>query len=214
MIAIVRMQSQGSPEAIWDHILNHKDELQANIRDQGQLLYLSKRAEHEDTSLFVHSKNLDFLGDFLADHLGKIEALTGIWVIDLLRPKFFPLPKDTSGLMRFAITLRVFPRNLGDVYGALVKGGLPPGLGMVYVAFTYHLFGDCMQFSVLANQRASLNGYLTRGVRKMPGVLRVTVNEIEKTVPLVAYEEWKAYSSRHTLVESWDEECMLGHFRT
>ena len=70
-----------------------------------------------------------------------------------------------------------------------------------------------MQFSLLADREESMSTYLSEVVSEMPGVLHTTVNEITKTVPLVSYAEWKEYSRRHSIVPSWDEDHMLGHFR-
>lgn len=215
MIAIVRMQvqEQEKRERIWDYILAHKSELQAIIQGKGQLLYLSKRAKHEDVSLFVHVADANILGDFIANHLNRIEDITGIWVINMFKPIFFSIPKDTGNMKRFAITVKVFPRHLAEVYENLSKAALPEGLKMTYLAFTFHLFGDCIQFSLLAEREEILNKYLAEVVNRMTGVLRTTVNPIEKTEPLVSYDEWKQYSSKHLIVPSWDEEHMIGQFQ-
>ncbi len=213
MISIIRLKSQEKKERICDYIMSHVNGLQESIKGKGQLLYLSKRAKHEDVSLFVHMVDPDILGDFIAEHLNKIEHVTGIWVINMIKPVFYPLPKDTKNMKRYAITVKVFPKNLKDVYQNIAASALPDGLKMAYIAYTFHLFGDCIQFSILAEKEEILNKYLTEVVNKIPGVLSTTVNLIERTRPLVSYEEWKQYSSEHGIVPSWDEELMIKHFQ-
>jgi hypothetical protein len=44
-------------------------------------------------------------------------------------------------------------------------------------------------------------------------VLRTTFNLIERTRPLVSYETWRQYSSKHGIVSSWDENSMIGQFQ-
>lgn len=209
MIAIIRMGSQKKKGSVWNHILVHKNELQAGIGEKGRLLYLSKRARHEDASLFVHTADPNILGDFISNHLGKIEDLASIHVINMLKPVFFPLPKDTGTMKRFSVTLWVLPKHLGNVYETLAKRDLPDGLLMTYLAFTFRLAGDCIQFSLLEAKEETLNVYLTEVVNRMPGVQNTTVNLIEETVPLVSYDEWRQYSSRHSIVVAWNEEHML-----
>jgi len=213
MISIIRLKSQERKERICDYVMSQVNELQESIKGKGQLLYLSKRAKHEDISLFVHMVDPDILGDFIAEHLNKIEDVTGIWVINMIKPIFYPLPRDTKNMKRFAITMKIFPKNLKDVYQNIAASALPDGLKMSYIAYTFHLFGDCIQFSILAEKEETLNKYLTEVVDKIPGVLSTTVNLIERTRPLVSYDEWKQYSSEYGIVPSWDEALMIKQFQ-
>jgi len=213
MISIIRLKSQERKERICDYVMSQVNELQKSIKGKGQLLYLSKRAKHEDVSLFVHMVDPDILGDFIAEHLNKIEHVTGIWVINMIKPVFYPLPKDTKNMKRYAITMKVFPKNLKDVYRNIATAALPDGLKMAYIAYTFHIFGDCIQFSILAEKEETLNKYLTEVVNKIPGILSTTVNLIERTRPLVSYDEWKEYSSEYGIVPSWDEALMIKQFQ-
>jgi translation elongation factor EF-1beta len=213
MISIIRLKSQERKERICDYVMSQASELQESIKGKGQLLYLSKRAKHEDVSLFVHMVDPDILGDFIAQHLNKIEDVTGIWVINMIKPVFYPLPKDTKNMKRYAITMKVFPKNLKDVYHNIASSSLPDGLKMAYIAYTFHLFGDCIQFSILAEKEEALNKYLTEVVDKITGVLSTTVNLIEMTKPLVSYDEWKQYSSEYGIIPTWDEALMIKQFQ-
>ncbi len=213
MITIIRLKSQEQKERFCDYIISQKNELQKGIEGKGRLLYLSKRAKHEDVSLFIHTLNPDVLGDFIADHLSKIEHITSTWVINMIKPVFYPLPKDTKNSKRFTITLKVFPKSLKNVYQTIATAAPPNGLRMAYIAYTCHLFGDCIQFSILAEREETLNKYLADVVNKIPGVLNTTLNLIERTWPLVSYDEWQQYSSIHGIVPSWDEELMINQFQ-
>jgi len=212
MIAIVRMKAQERRDRLWDSILAHVPELQERLQKQGCLLYLSQRAGHKDSSLFVHVADPDVLGSLIADNLSKLEGLTGCWVITMLQPIFFPLPRDTRKFRRYTVTLKVFPSRLADVYKSLSRTDPPPGIMMAYLAYTCHLYGDCMQFSALAEDEPSIMSYLDEKVRTLPGVLQMTASPIEKTRPLISYDEWKNYSTRHSLVPPWNEAQMIQQF--
>ena len=213
MISIIRLQSQERKERICDDVMAHLDELQESIKEGGQLLYLTKRARHEDVSLFIHTVNPDLLGDFIAEDLNKIEHVTGIWAIHMIKPVFYPLPKDTKNMKRYAISLRVFINNLKEIYQQMANANLPEGLKMAYLAYTFHLFEDSIQLSILAENERNLNSYLNGVVEKTPEVLRTTVNLIERTRPLVTYEKWREYSAKHGIVPSWDGNSMIGQFQ-
>ncbi|MDH4219190.1 MAG: hypothetical protein OEZ52_06385 [Candidatus Aminicenantes bacterium] len=212
MITIIRLKSQERKERICDLVMAQMDELQESIKGKGQLLYLSKRVKHEDVSLFIHTVDPNVLGDFIVGHLNGVEHITDIWVINMIKPIFYPLPKDTGNMKRFTITLKVFPKNLKEVYQNIASATLPDGLKMAYIAYTFHLFGDSIQLSILAEKEETLNRYLTEVINKIAGVVNTTVNLIERTRPLVSYEEWKQYSAYHNLVPSWDEDFMINQF--
>lgn len=212
MINIIRMKSLEKKENICDIILSQIDNLQDSFKGKGQLLYLSKRIRHKDVSLFVHTADPSVLGDFISEQLIHIDHITDIWVINLIKPIFYPLPKDTNDLERYTITLKVFPKNLNDVYQKIATDELPDGIRLAYIAYTFHLFGDSILFSILTEDDWTLNKYLARQVDRLPGVLNTTVNRIERTRPLVSYNEWKKYSSQHGIVSTWDEELMISQF--
>lgn len=213
MISIIRLQSQEKRDRICDFVMAHLEELQKSVQNRGQLLYLTKRAKHEDVSLFIHTLNPDFLGNFIAEDLSKIEHVTGIWVIHLIKPVFYPLPKDTKEMKRYAISLKVFPGNLKEVYKNMAAADLPDGLKIAYLGYTFHLFEDSILLSILTKDEENLRRYMTGVVEKTPGVLKTTTNLIERTRPLVSYETWKAYSTAHGIIPSWDESLMVGQFQ-
>lgn len=53
----------------------------------------------------------DILEDFIAEHLNKIEHITGIWVINMIKPVFYPLPKDTKNMKKICHYHEGFPEK-------------------------------------------------------------------------------------------------------
>jgi hypothetical protein len=209
MIAIVRMKAQEQRDMLWDYLAEHAGRLQQRLAHEGRVLFLSQRARHDDVSLFVHVADPNVLAGFIAHDLAKIEGVTGCWMINMLKPLFFPLPRDTSGMSRYAITVRAFPPKLEEIYVSLSRPEMFPGTLMAYLALTCHLYGDCLQFSVLTENEESVYQYLDQSVRTLPGVLHLTVSLIERTKPLVSYDEWSDYSATHP---SWDPAHMINQF--
>jgi len=214
MISIIRLQSQERSEIICDLVTAQLDKLQETVKDKGQLLYLTKRAKHGDVSLFIHTIDPSVLGDFIAEGLSQIEHVTGVWAIHMIKPIFYPLPRDTKNMKRFSVSLKVFIKNLQAVYKNIATATLPHGLKLAYLAYTFHLFEDSIQFSILTENEPPLNDFLTNVLEKMPGVLKTTVNLIERTQPLISYDAWRKYASKHGLVPAWDEHSMIEQFQT
>jgi len=212
MIVIIRIQAQEKPELLWNDVLLNKDRLQEALGAKGKILYLSKRCNYKEVSLFVHVADTNILGDFISGHLAKLESVTGIWLINMLKPVFHPLPKGAGQMKRYTITLKAYSPKLSEIYGALVN--LPPvnDVSIGYLAYTCHLFGDCIQISLQASNGAGIQKYVDEVIGKVPGVLRTTLCEIEKTHPFVSYEEWQKYISANAVLVDWDDKHMMAQF--
>ena len=213
MICIVRIQAQEKPELLWDEILLNKSNLQEVLGAKGRLLYLSKRRNYHEVSLFVHVADTNVLGDFIAGHLAKLDGVTGIWLINMLKPIFYPLPEGAGQMKRYTVTLKAYSPKLSEIYGALVNLAPSGDVSIGYLAYTCHLFGDCIQVSLQAQDGARIQKYVDEVISKVPGVLRTTLCEIEKTHPFVSYEEWQRYISKNAVLVDWDEQHMMAQFQ-
>jgi len=213
MIVIVRIQAQEKPELLWNDVLLNKDRLQEVLGAKGKILYLSKRRNYHEVSLFVHVSDTNVLGDFIAGHLAKLEGVTGIWLINMLKPVFHPLPKEAGQMKRYTVTLKAFSPRLNEIYSALAN--LPPAdeVSIGYLAYTCHLFGDCIQISLQAPDDTRMQKYIDEVISKIPGVLRTTLCEIERTHPFVSYGEWQKYISKNSVLVDWDEQHMVAQFQ-
>jgi len=213
MISIIRMQSQEHREKIWDNILGNLDMLKNDMEEKGQLLYLTQRAKQQDVSLFIHVIDCNTIGDFITKDLCDIKDITSIWAIHMMKPLFFPLPKETENMTRFSITAKVFPSKLLEVYENLVKQHPQNEIKIAYIAFTFHLFAESIIFSLLADNVDSIEKYVKNNVDKMPGVIGTTINRISKTKPLISYDEWKKYALQQSIVPTWDSTHMIKNFQ-
>ncbi|MFH1231463.1 MAG: hypothetical protein V1709_08215 [Planctomycetota bacterium] len=213
MICIVRIQAQEKPELLWNNMLDNKDRLQDVLGNKGKILYLSKRRKYNEISLFVHIADSNILGDFIAEHLSKLEMVTGIWLINMLKPIFYPLPENALQMKRYTVTLKAYSSKLNEIYNALTILKPSEDVKMSYLAYTCHLFGDCIQVSLQAIEGVDIQKYVNEAINRIPGVLRSTIYEIEKTYPFISYEEWQRYTSQNTVLMEWDEKNMVEQFR-
>ena len=54
--------------------------------------------------------------------------------------------------------------------------------------------------------------YVDEVISKIPGVLRTTICEIERTHHFVSYEEWQKYISANAVLVDWDDKHMMAQF--
>lgn len=212
MIAVVRIQSQADSSMLWDKILARKEELQEILGRNGKILYISKRYNCNEASIFMHVANTAILGDFVAGQLAKIKGVDGLWLLNMLNPAFFASPPEVDEMERYTVTLKVYPEKLSEVYNNLFSLELPPDTHMTYLAYTFHLFGDSLQFSLVTRRADKMKEYVNNTIAAMPGVLHATICKIEKTALFVQHGEWKKYISQTTGV-SWNDKYMIEQFR-
>jgi hypothetical protein len=213
MISIIITQAQENPELLWKGIIENKNRLQNAFGNKGRLLYLSRRRNYNEANLSVHVADPNILGEFIAHNLAKLQEVTSLWVVNMLQPSFFPLPKDTRHMKRYIITLKIFPGRLDEVYAKISNPDFPEWIKLIYVSYTFHLFNDCIQVSLLSEKEdVELRKYINDTIDKIPGVLKSTVFEIEKTHPFISYKEWQEYASHHPFLVDSDERDMIAHF--
>jgi len=204
MILIVRVQTKDGNDSVWNYVLENLSELQKSLKEEGKFLYLSRRANHKDTSIFIelNDTNDAIVVDFITKKISTINGVDGIWVLHLFNVKFFPIPEGTSkNLLRYTLTVRAYPQHLSNIFDSISDITPTANCVVTYAAYTFHLFGDCLQCSVLVDSEATVQKFAKR-IESLPGVLKTTLCQIEKTHRLVSQGEWlKHISEKYVMRE-------------
>ena len=195
MLIIIRIHSKGPIETIWDEIIRQQEPIQKAFADKCHILYLTKRQGFSnEASLFVDVSDDSTLSDLVVHHLAKIKDIENFIIHHLLRPKFYPLPRDTKEYKRFIINLKVEAPYLADVYRKLINPSIPEGMRKVYFAFTFHHSSDCIQFSVLSKSEDNLREYVAEVIERLPGVVRTTIIPIERSKPFISHNTYQSFA--------------------
>jgi len=211
MVLIVRMSTDGDAKKLWSAILGQKNSIQSALGKNGQLLYLTKRVGFNEASLYIHTKDFNSIINLVTEHLNILDEVSAIRIIHLLKPRFFPVPKDTYNLKRFIISLKVHPRSLKDVYKKLLNPNVPNGIRKVYYAFTFQNNNEALQYSLLAEDKESVGRFIAESIQKIDGIIKTEVQQAEKTKPFISYKEWLKYTSDGNDVPGW-HHYMENHF--
>ena len=195
MISVIRLHSENKPELIWDFIMAQHEAMNARLGGKLRLLYATRRVKYGDVSLFVHADEMDAIGDFVLEDIGRMETVSGVWVFNLIKPKFFPVPEGTlPDLPRFTLTIHAYPRHLQSVYESLCSTPPAPELVPAYIAYTFRTLGESVLCSVLAKDRKLVNQFKAKRVESLPGVMQVEIAEIQDTRRLLPRAEWEQYA--------------------
>jgi DNA-binding Lrp family transcriptional regulator len=206
MLTIVRVKTADKGDELWDHITENHTDLEKKFKKLHgsiQLVYISKRARHEDTSLFIHTNQPSMLGDFIAEAIAPIKGVEKIWMLNLMNMRFFVLPECLrEECQRFIVNIRAYPNKVVDIYKSLIKLAPDPDAAPQYVAYTFHLQADNMMFSVAAKDKESAERFVEEKVKVLPGVIKTNVTRISKQERLASSEVWKDYVTAPLLPET------------
>jgi len=195
MIIVARLQSHNGINGLWDTILENHKEMEKEMEKDVRLLYLTQRAKHNDVSLFMDVDNIDVMGDFISNRISTIEEIDGVWIFNMINPKFFLIPQGTTpNLKRYTVTIRVYPKHLNDVYNALCNIFPKPDCLIAYVANSFHLFGDSIMVSIMAKDEVQVEKFIQENIKPLPGILQAHSSHIERTHRLITREEWQKYA--------------------
>jgi hypothetical protein len=203
MLVIVRVKTRDKDDELWNYIIENHTELEnkfKKLHGSIQLVYISRRARHEDTSLFIHSNQPNLLGDFIAQAIAPIKGVEKIWMLNMLDMRFFHLPKNLrENGQRFIVNIRGHPNNVEDIYNSLTKLAPASDAAPQYAAYTFHLYGDSIMFSVAAKDRKAAESFIEKKVSVLPGVIKTNITRIVKQERLASSEVWKEYVKAHLL---------------
>jgi hypothetical protein len=191
-MAIVRVKTNQGSNVVWDYITTNHKELEKGFDNCVELMYITKREKYDDTSLFIQSGNPDCFGDFVSKIIAPIPGVDEVWMINLLNMKFYHLEeKLLSDWQRYVVTIRSPPNKFLETYNALSHLTPTSNASPVYLAYTFHLYGDSIMFSFLAEDLKAANKYVEENIITLPEVFRTNIVGIQREQRLTSPESWK-----------------------
>ncbi len=184
-----RVVTHVSPDHVWNYVhRNHSSWRSKDVR----ILYMTSRHLQEDTSLIVDSTDADNLADFLLKHIATIKHVSGIWVINMAKMKFFMLPVDRPrDWSRFTVTIEAKPDHLQPIYDEISSFETGRDVMINYITHTFQSFKESIMVSVLARGREHMESFVDDCIKSIDGVLDTEVTYINKSLRLVTPEEWQ-----------------------
>lgn len=196
MIIIARLHSHKGLQDLWDEILGQHEAIAERLGEDVKLLYLTRRSRHNDVSLFMHVNDIESMGRFISTVIAPIDAVDGVGIINLISPRFFPIPKGTQpDLPRFSVTVKTLPKYSHSTYETMCETATSPDFVMTYVAKTFHEFDESIIMSMLARDKRRVQQFTKSQIETIPGVLGTSIVAIEDTHRLISLEEWHKYAN-------------------
>ncbi len=189
MMIILRIFPDGDLDKSWSTVLTNLDKLG---NEQCIPLYLSQQEEKNFMSIIYDLEDLDRFANIVVNNIPSVLHPEKTRTITLLRPVFFPVPKDRPrNLERYQVSTRVRSNEVEGVFDDILRLKYPRDVLPTYAAYS---FGeDDILASFLSVSRERINSFLKENVGSRKGVLNVEAARISNSKRLAPTEMWKRY---------------------
>jgi len=204
MMIIARIFPKDDLRDTWDRVLNNLEKIS---NKDCTPLYVSQQEEKDFMSIMYDVRDIDAFADVLVKHIPSAANSEKTRTITLLKPVFFPAPKDRpKQLERYQVALRVTSGELENVFNHTVHLDYPEDLFPTYAAYS---FGeDDILASMLSLSRERLREFVRERIEPQRGVLGVDIARINMSKRLAPTEMWKNYRESRYLfkpLEGYEE---------
>jgi hypothetical protein len=194
MLAIVRVKTENATDVLWNYIKDNHFKLEKKFDNCVEIMYMTKREKYNDTSLFIQSGSPDCIGDFIAKIIANIPKVEEIWMFNVMNMKFYYIPEILlEQWQRFSVTIRTPPKRFEKTYYELSKIIPSTDAAPVFLAYTFHMYGDSIKFSLVAKDVEVAKKFVKENVNRLPDVHTTHLIGIEKQERLTSPESWKLF---------------------
>lgn len=202
MMVIVRIFPSGELEESWNRVINNLEVLSNTFCTP---LYLSQREEEKFMTLIYDVKDLDRVADIVVKRIPSLLHPEKTRTITLLRPVFFPAPKDRpQNLERYQVSVRGTCGELENIFNHILHLDYPRDAFPTYAAYS---FGeDDILTSMLSTSRDGLGQFLKANLEPQRGVLSIGIGHINRSKRVAPTEMWKRYREGRYLFKPTAEQ--------
>lgn len=201
MMFLMRLYPRENASLVWDFVQNELRELK-----EGKVkpLLASKQTDARFITLYLMSDDIEAIGDFIANVLGKCRHIESTMTIPLLKMVFFPVPKDMPQLPRYSIMIHCNLPNYFSAFRSVID--LEPDEG-IYPIFSAFLLGKWdIMLSACAASRDDLEKFIDAKLKKIEGIRGVDIFPIERSEIICPEEDWKRLQRTLLCLPSWITE--------
>ena len=200
MMLIVRVFPKNDLKDSWNKVLIN---LRTMTDECCTPLYISQQEEKDFMSIMFDVKDIDAFADVLVKKIPSAADSVRTRTITLLKPVFFPAPKDRpSNLERYQVSLRTASNELHDVFNHTVHLDYSSDVFPTYAAYS---FGeDDVLLSMLSVSRDRIKRFVKDNIESQKGVLSADIARINISMRVAPTEMWRKYRENKYLFKPYD----------
>ena len=198
MMIIVRLAPRSDLGKIWDYVENNviKEEATKYVTP----LYATQAEGMMSVGVMFDVKDPDDIAHFITESLSKCEECHHTNTISLMKPIFFPIPKNRpEKIQRYIIRIYIHPRYYKNTYQYLINYKYTKNLFPIYIAYS---FGDeDIVMNVAADSIQTAKDFVKEKIRSLEGANTVLLYPVVKAKRFASLEKLIEEQQKH-LAES------------
>lgn len=195
---IVRLAPKSDLNKIWDYVENHiiKEELAKYVTP----LYATQAEGMMSVGIIFDVKDPDNISHFITESLSKCEECHHTNTISLMKPIFFPIPKNRPlKIQRYIIRIYTHPRYYKSIYDYLINYNYPKNLFPIYIS--YSLGDEDIVMNIAADSKQTADEFVREKIRNLEGASTVILYPVVKAKRFASLEKLIEEQQKH-LAES------------
>jgi len=187
---------EGGKESLWDDIVRLSSEKEGDVEP----LYATRCVTHGDISLIMDVKDPDKISDFVNDTLAPLGGLRDLWMFNMIKPRFFPIPMSlgSEAIKPFTITIDGETDQYRQMFEAISKIEPTEEIILTYLAYTFQSFDDDLVLSLLGKDIYIVDEFVIDNIRQIPGIFDSKTYAISKTKILTSFKKWRNYINKYS----------------
>jgi DNA-binding Lrp family transcriptional regulator len=199
VIVLMRLYPKESAEPIWDFV---KEKMHSRETKKVQPILASVQEGGRFVTLYIMTDDIDALGDFAVNDLGKCSDIVYTMTVPLLKMVYLPVPKKLpEKAKRYSIMIRCKISDLYSVFKNVIETHPYPGLNATFSALILGKYDVLL--SMVAESRDKLEEFIDDAIMKIDGVRDVEVFPIEKSWIVVEDDDWKRLQRAMLYIPTW-----------
>jgi hypothetical protein len=186
MMIIVRLFPKMDLQQIWSYVENNMvTQATSNLVTP---LYATQTEGMMSVGVIFDVKDPDNISEFLTEHLAKYDEIHHTKTVSLMKPIFFPIPKDKpETLQRYVIRIYTHARHYKDIYKYLAEYDYPFNFFPIYVA--YSLGDEDIIMNIGADSYETVNKFVREHIRNLNGADTVNFYPVVKAKRFASLQE-------------------------
>ena len=194
MMIIVRLAPRSDLSKIWDFVENSviKEEATKYVTP----LYATQAEGMMSVGVIFDVKDPDNIAHFITESLSNCEECHHTNTISLMKPIFFPIPKNRpQQIQRYIIRIYTHPRYYKDIYQYLIDYNYPNNIFPIYISYS---FGDeDIVMNVAADSIKTAKDFVREKIRNLEGANTVLLYPVVKAKRFAPLEKLIEEQQKH-----------------
>ena len=195
MMLMVRLHPKYELKKVWDFVEAEFNEYQSKDIHP---LWASHLENRNYVNVLFETNDVDAMAEFLIDEVNRCEEIAYTRTITLMKPAFFPVPRDVpENLRRFVIRVQVRAQAYKEVYEKLLRMKRPID---TYFGYSAYSFGyDDIRISALVKDWDTIRKFVRENITSLEGVKAASIDIVCRSKRLTTPERWREHQRKYSV---------------